>query len=206
MTNKLFYLVCIVMLVSIQTAQAQGDPDAGARKALGCAGCHGQNGNSVNPQWPKLAGQHQQYTVKQLQDFKSGGRNNPQMSPMAAGLSDQDMEDIAAYYAQQTGSEGEVPSSADDRMIELGERIYRAGDSSKGLTSCMACHGPSGKGNPAAGYPSLTGQHSAYTAAQLQAFKTEVRNNDTNPVMRDVSRILTNDEIEAVSLYLQGLY
>ena len=206
MVNKIFFIVSFGMLISFQSAWGEGDPDAGARKALACAGCHGQNGNSINPQCPKLAGQHPQYTLNQLLDFKSGERSSPQMSPMAAGLSDQDMEDIAAYYAQQTVSEGQISSSVEDRVVELGERIYRAGDVGKGLASCMACHGPAGNGNPAAGYPSLASQHSAYTAAQLQAFKTETRNNDTNAVMRDVSLKLTNDEIEAVSQYLQGLY
>jgi cytochrome c553 len=205
MTNKIFYLVCIGILISFQYVRAEGNSEAGAQKALACAGCHGQNGNSVNPLWPKLAAQHPQYTVKQLQDFKSGNRSNPQMSPMATALSEQDMEDIAAYYAEQSITEGQIPASVEDRLIELGERIYRAGDINKGLASCMACHGPAGTGNPTAGFPNVASQHSAYTAVQLQAFKTEARNNDTNSVMQDVSLKLTNDEINAVSLYLQGL-
>ena len=206
MINKILYFSCIFLISLGQQAIAAGDPAAGAQKIQTCSVCHGPNGNSINPVWPKLAGQHPNYTVKQLQDFKGGSRANPQMSPMTAALSEQDMEDIAAYYAEQTISESQIPSSVEYRDVELGEKLYRAGDASKDLASCMACHGPSAKGNPAAMYPSLGGQHAAYTAAQLTAFKTEARGNDTNGVMRDIALRMTNEEIQAVSQYLQGLY
>jgi len=206
MVNKIVYLSCIILVFFCHQVIAAGDPVAGAQKTQVCSVCHGPNGNSVNPMWPKLAAQHAQYTVKQLQDFKGGSRYNPQMSPRAPELSEQDIEDIAAYYAEQTISESQIPSSVEYRDIELGERIYRAGDASKNLAACMTCHGPSAKGNPAAKYPNLSSQHSAYTAAQLQEFKTESRGNDANGVMRDIALKLTIEEIEAVSQYIQGLY
>jgi cytochrome c553 len=206
MVNKIVLISCIFSVFLTQQVIAAGDPVAGEQKTQTCSVCHGPNGNSINAVWPKLAGQHSSYTIKQLEDFKSGERANPQMTPMGAALTDQDREDIAAHYAEQTISESQISSSMESRDVELGERIYRAGDISKNLSACMACHGPSAKGNPAANYPSLGGQHAGYTAAQLQAFKTESRNNDTNSVMREVSIKLTNEEIEAVSQYIQGLY
>ena len=121
-------------------------------------------------------------------------------------LSEQDMEDIAAYYAGQELSETAVPASVEFRDVEVGERIHRAGDAVKKLPACMACHGPVAAGNPAAMYPRLNGQHAAYTATQLQAFKNESRDNDANAVMRNIAGKMTNGEIEAVSQYLQGLY
>ena len=206
MGNKFVYISFIISMFCISNVIAQGDPDAGAQKTQTCSVCHGPNGNSINPMWPKLAGQHPLYTLKQLQNFKSGSRSNPQMTPMVAALSDQDMMDIAAYYASQSPVESQLPSSMENRDVELGEKIYRAGDTTKSIASCMACHGPTATGNPAANFPNLAGQHASYTAAQLQAFKNESRANDTNSVMIDVALKLTNEEIEAVSQYLQGLY
>jgi cytochrome c553 len=206
MINKIVYFSCIFSIFFSQQTVAAGDPVAGAQKTQTCSVCHGPNGNSINPDWPNLAGQHPQYIVKQLQNFKGGTRMSPQMSLIAATLSDQDMEDIASHYAEQAISESQIPATVEYRIIELGERIYRAGDASKNLAACMGCHGPGAEGNPAANYPSLTGQHAAYTAIQLQAFKTETRNNDTNSVMREIALKLSNDEIQAVSQYLQGLY
>ena len=206
MINKIVYVSCFIWIFFTPQLIAAGDPVAGAQKTQTCSLCHGPNGNSINPIWPKLAGQHLQYTVKQLQDFKDGTRSNPQMTPMAATISEQDMEDIAAHYEEQSIAESPIPSSVEYREVEMGERIYRAGDSTKSLPACMACHGPSAKGNPAAVYPSLAGQHAAYTAAQLQAYKIESRDNDTSRVMRDIALLLNNSEIQAVSLYIQGLY
>ncbi len=205
MRNKVVFLSCIISMFYVTTTMAQGDPDAGAQKVQSCGICHGADGNSMNPMWPKLAGQHPQYTVKQLKNFKSGDRSNPQMSPMAAALSDQDMMDIAAYYGSQTASQAQLPAAMEDSEIELGERIYRAGDATKNLASCMACHGPSGLGNGAAAYPALASQHADYTAAQLQAFKNASRDNDASSAMRDVAMKMSDEEIKAVSRYLQGL-
>jgi len=200
------YLCSLVLLLVSGQVSAAGDAETGATKVQTCAVCHGPDGNSPNAIWPSLAGQHASYTLKQLQDFKNGDRHNDQMTPMAMPLSEQDMEDIAAFYAAQHIKEAAIPASFERQHIELGERIYRAGDAKKGLAACMSCHGPGGEGNPAAGYPRLNGQHAAYTAAQLQAFKTESRHNDPNEVMRDIATRLTNEEIEAVSQYIQGLH
>jgi cytochrome c553 len=134
MVTKIVYLSCIISIFINHAVMAAGDPAAGEQKSQTCSVCHGPNGNSINAIWPKLAGQHPAYTIKQLEDFKAGeGRSNPQMSPMAAILSDQDREDIAAYYAEQTISESQIPSTMEGRDIELGERIYRAGDTGKNL-------------------------------------------------------------------------
>lgn len=206
MGNKYIYTSCLTLILFAGQAFAAGDPVAGAQKVQMCSVCHGPNGNSMNPAWPSLAGQHADYTVKQLKDFKSGARSNAQMTPMAAPLSEVDMADIAAYYAEQQIQGSPVPASVEYKLVEIGETVYRAGNASNNVASCMACHGPGGNGNPAANYPSLYGQHAAYTAAQLQAFKNESRNNDLNGIMRDVAGRMTNEEIESVSQYLQGLY
>jgi cytochrome c553 len=156
----------------------------------------------VNPDWPSLAGQGAAYLEKQLRDFRSGERKNDQMSPMAAGLSDQDIADLAAHY-----SGGKMkPGSADPALIEAGQRIYRAGNAATGLPACMACHGPAGSGNPAAGYPAVSGQHAKYTATQLRNFKAEQRASDAAAMMRSIAAKMTNTDIDAVAGYIQGLH
>ena len=192
----------IFLLFSANLAAESGDPINGKTLAQTCAACHSPDGNSVNPVWPKLAGQHASYIVKQLKDFKEGKRVNAQMSGMVAALSDSDMLDLAAYFSSQKIK----PGTAKPEMIELGQKIYRAGDSDRGIPACMACHGPAGKGNPGAMYPSLAGQHAEYAAIQLKSFKTEERNNDANAVMRSIAGPMTNAQIEAVSEYIQGLH
>lgn len=182
-------------------ALAAGDASAGKAKANTCAGCHGADGNSTNPAWPKLAGQHPGYLVKQLKDFKAGDRENATMAPMAAALSEQDMQDLAAYYAAQQIQYGE----ADPELVELGEQIYRGGNKASGVSACMACHGPAGKGNPAANFPALAGQHAAYTEIQLKAFRSGARANDYGSMMRNVAARMTDAEIKAVASYIQGL-
>ncbi len=179
-----------------------GDVTAGKQKSTPCAACHGADGNSVNPVWPKLAGQHPEYIFKQLKDFQTGARKNVQMSPFAATLSEEDMQDIAAYYSSQKTKIG----YASAQSLEMGEKIYRAGDASKGLAPCMSCHGPTGAGNPAASFPSLSGQHAEYTKIQLLAFRDNKRTNDTNKTMQIVSEKMTTDEIDAVVNYIQGLH
>jgi len=188
--------------VLISSNSYAGDPAKGKTLSQTCAACHSIDGNSVTPIWPKLAGQHAEYIVKQLQDFKEGKRVNAQMAPMVASLSDQDMADIAAYFAGQKIK----PGSAKPELIELGQSIYRAGDAEAGIPACMACHGPAGAGNPGALYPALAGQHAAYTAMQLKMFKSEERNNDANNVMQSIAGLMNNAQIEAVSEYIQGLH
>jgi cytochrome c553 len=179
-----------------------GDPAKGKTLSQTCAACHSVDGNSINPIWPKLAGQHTQYLVKQIQDFKDGKRVNAQMAPMVASLSEQDIADLSAYFSSQKIKHG----SAKPELIEAGQKLYRAGDTQAGIPACMACHGPAGAGNPAALYPAIAGQHAAYTATQLKAFKSEERSNDANKVMRTISASMTNAQIEAVSEYIQGLH
>lgn len=179
-----------------------GDVAAGKQKSTLCAACHGADGNSVNPVWPKLAGQHSKYIFKQLKDFHAGARKNVQMSPLVATLNEEDMQDLAAYFSSQKTKIG----YASAELLDMGEKIYRAGDASKGLPACMSCHGPTGTGNPAASFPSLRGQHAEYTKIQLMAFRDNIRTNDTNKVMQIVSEKMTTDEIDAVTNYIQGLH
>lgn len=198
------FLILITLLLSLfhQSAIAEGDIAAGKEKAQVCAACHGVDGNSTNPVWPNLAGQHEEYIVKQLMDFKAGNRENPQMTPMATNLSEQDMYDLAAYFSSQNPKWGKTDPAA----LELGQKIYRAGNMEAGVPACMACHGPTGRGNPAAKYPSLSGQHADYTETQLNAFRSKKRNNDINDVMRTIVGRMTHEEIKAVAQYIQGLH
>lgn len=197
-------IVVFASLCGSAAAFAQGEAgtaEAGQAKAATCVACHGLDGNSVNPEWPSIAGQHPEYTVKQLQAFKSGARVNPLMSPMAAALTDQDMADLAAYFASQQRKGLE----ADAAKVELGQKLYRGGDVDGKLAACIACHGPSGSGNPAALYPAIKGQHATYVAAQLRAYKSGARATDQNQMMRNVSAMLTDEQIDAVASYVQGL-
>ena len=202
MKIKKLVTISLFALVSANLAAESGDPINGKTLSQTCAACHSTDGNSVNPIWPKLAGQHAAYVAKQLRDFKEGNRVNAQMSGMVAALSDTDMIDLGAYFSSQKTKTG----TANPDMIDAGRKLYRAGDSDKGIPACMACHGPAGKGNPGAMYPSLAGQHAEYTAIQLKSFKAEERNNDANAVMRSVAGPMTNAQIEAVSEYIQGLH
>jgi cytochrome c553 len=163
------------------------------------------DGNSVVPNWPKLAGQHEKYLVRQASLIKSGARQVPEMLGIVAGLSDQDIEDISAFFASQVNSGG----VADESIIDLGERIYRAGNADSGVPACMSCHGPAGEGNPLAGYPALAGQHSVYTAKMLTDFragKNWGEGDAQSMIMNGSSSELTDDEIAAVASYIQGLY
>ncbi len=183
------------------TALAEGNAAAGQTKAVACGACHGVDGNSVNPEWPSLAGQHASYIVKQLKAFKGGLRKNDMMSPMATGLSPEDMNDVAAYFSSQTihGLE------ADKDKFELGQKVYRGGNIKTQTPACLACHGPTGRGNPPAVYPSIQSQHSNYVVAQLNAFKSGTRNTDASKAMNDIASKLSDDEIKAVASYIQGL-
>lgn len=196
-----FFLSLALVLCPLALSAA-GNVEAGKQKAATCVVCHGPDGNSNNPTWPNLAGQHAEYLRKQLRDFRAGHRKNDQMAPMAMGLSDQDIDDLAVYYASLAPRTGQ----ARPENLDAGERLYRAGDASKGLASCMACHGPAGAGNPAANYPRINAQHARYTILQLKAFKAEERANDRNGIMRDIAGRMSNDSIEAVADYLQGLH
>jgi len=179
----------------------KGDAAAGQGKAATCVACHGVDGNSVNPEWPSLAGQHSKYVAKQLKLFKSGGRQSATMAPMAMGLSEQDMHDLGAYYESQKSRGLE----ADKGRVELGQRLYRGGTSTNAVPACIACHGPGGRGNPQSDYPSIRGQYAVYMAAQLNAYKSGGHIDDANKVMRDIASRLSADEIAALASYMQGL-
>ena len=206
---KIFTFVCMALIVTGNVC-AGGDPAAGKAKDAVCTACHGTVGASTTPIWPNLAGQHASYLVKQLHDFKNQKRTNPQMSPMTTALSDQDIEDLAAYYSSLKPATGTAAPSikVNDKTISLatGETLYRAGNPKTGVVACMACHGPDGAGNPAAKYPALSGQHAEYIATTLKAFKAETRANDEKSIMRIIAGNMTNDEIEAVANYIQGLH
>ena len=202
---KNWYPVILTLVFSFTTlaVQAAGDPVAGKEKAAQCASCHGADGNSLNPEWPKLAGQHADYLVKQLQYFEIGERENEMMKPMASVLDARGREDVAAFYASQEVS----PGYADPELAELGERIYRSGNPESGVAPCMGCHGPSGAGNPAALYPALRGQHARYTELQLHGFAEGRRvNENAKKMMQLLARRMTNREIRAVASYIQGLH
>ena len=202
MKNRFVFAAIMSLSAVLSAAPAvAADAAAGKTKAAACASCHGADGNSANPEWPSLAGQHEKYLIKQLAEFKDGTRANPLMSPMAAGLSEQDMADLAAYFSSQPLKGGE----ADPELVALGEKIYRGGNATTGVAACMACHGPAGMGNPLANFPRLSGQHAAYTVLQLKAFRAGDRTNDAGLMMRNIASRMTDAEIQAVASYIEGL-
>lgn len=182
-------------------ALGAGSAETGQAKAAICSACHGADGNSFNPEWPSLAGQNAAYLVSSLQAFKSGQRSNPLMTPQAATLTDEDMQDLAAYFA----GNARQPRAADPNKLADGERLYRGGNKESGISACIACHGPNGSGNGPAGYPAIGGQHAAYVAAQLRAYRSAQRTSDLNQMMRNTAARLTDAEIDAVASYIQGL-
>ena len=200
---KASHFGAIVLLLSglAPFAVAAADAEAGKAKSAVCAACHGADGNSSNPIWPSLAGQHANYLYKQLSDFKSGRRENASMTGMVTPLSDEDMKDLAAYF------ESQQPKAVafDAESIETGENIYRGGITDASVAACMGCHSPSGRGNGPAGWPSLVGLHPDYIAAQLQAFRSGSRSNDVGNMMRNVSARMSDAEIKSVASYIAGL-
>ena len=183
-------------------ATADGDAAAGKGKAAVCGACHGMDGNSASGQFPKLAGQNASYIVEQLSDFKSGKRSNPIMSGQAKGLSDQDMQDIAAYFASQTRLVGE----ADAGQVKQGESLYRNGNKDENVPACLACHSPDGSGNALMKVPSLGGQHASYVVVQLQNYASGSRSTDPNKMMETIASRLTPAEMQAVASYIEGLH
>jgi len=212
MKKTIIILASILITSLTNPILAAGGAEAGQAKSATCMGCHGLAGNSTIPNFPKLAGQGEAYIVKQLQYFKSGERGNAMMAGVALSLSDQDMEDVAAYYSIQTISENSAKGS--EEMIELGRKIYVGGKMDTQTTACIACHGPKGKGIPTAGFPAVAAQHADYTASQLKAFRQYSINQQTdsdgvervNEMMNNVAMGLTNEEIDALSQYIAGLH
>ena len=195
----------ILTALSKPAGALEGDPAAGQSKMSSCVECHGKDGNSVAEVWPNLAGQHPEYTIKQLKNFKqgeNGPRHNPSMYPQAKNLSEQDMADLAAFYATQKVK----LSEADADLLEKGQSIYRGGIKDKGIPACIGCHSNKGQGVALARFPKLTGQRAPYIVQQLKAFQEGARRNDLNGMMRDIAKELTESEMEAVANYISGLH
>ena len=181
----------------------EGSVEDGKAKALTCTACHGPEGNSVNPLWPNIAGQNAPYLQAQLKAFKEGARQDPLMTSQGMLLSDEDMADLAVYFESLPMAAQAVKNPG---SVALGESLYRGGNLDSGVAACIACHGPSGDGNPAAKYPALRGQHADYTAKQLRDYASGARTSDGKTrVMRDIATRLSDDEIAAISSYVQGL-
>lgn len=193
-------LLGLSSLMAVSITQA-ADIEAGKAKTLVCAACHGADGNSVNPIWPRLAGQHASYISKQLRDFKTMKRMDPTMQGMAATVQDADIENIAAYF------ESQKPAAAnfDKSLLEMGQNIYRGGITETSVAACMGCHSPSGAGNGPAGFPSLKGQHPEYIVSQLQKFKDSARTNDSGKMMRGVANRMSDKEMKAVAAYISAM-
>jgi cytochrome c553 len=207
------WVFLLLAVTAAPLALAKGTADAGATKATTCVACHGPNGNSANPLWPSLAGQNVVYLLSQLKSFKSNARVNSQgvMPGLVAPLSEQDLEDLATYFSVQTPTGGE----ADPSYWQAGQKIYRGGDKSRAIPGCLACHGPSGKGNPAAGYPTLRGQHSQYVVKELSDYaankryalndKGESAGGPNAVIMDTISQRLSPEDMRNLASYVQGL-
>lgn len=213
MLRSLKLIVLLALSASGATALAagappagepRGDAEAGADKATVCAACHGQAGEAIMGTYPNLGGQHYSYLLQQMRAFRSGERQAALMAGQVDNLSDEDLRDISAFYAEMPLIEG----VAGDADLELGERIYRAGIADEGIPACGACHSPTGMGNGPAAFPVLSGQNADYVAAQLRAYRDGERSTDEamGQMMRGVADELEDDEIEAVSAYVQGLH
>jgi len=181
-----------------------GDATAGQAKAAVCGACHGMDGNSADAQYPKLAGQSEQYIVRQLTSFKAGKRQNPIMMGMAAPLSEQDMHDLGAYFASKTP----LPGVADQALVERGQALFRQGEATRGIPACMACHSIDGRGNPGAMYPQLASQHAQYVEATLKAWHDGTTWGDDAhaQVMPAIAKQLSADDIAALASYIEGLH
>jgi len=202
--SALLVVICAAYVPLGQAAEqaAKADPAQAQQIVTNvCAACHAADGNSVSPVNPVLAGQHADYTAKQLANFKSGERRNPIMVGMAATLSPQDMNNIGAYFEAQ---KPKTRAARNPDLVKLGQQIYRGGIAAKGIAACASCHGPNGAGIPAQ-FARVAAQYSEYSAAQLQAFRTGERANDPGKMMRTIAARLSDQEIKSVSEYMAGL-
>lgn len=212
---QLSYLLSLLCAMAAFTAHAsdahkavaKGDATRGQEIASTvCVACHGPDGNSPLSANPKLAGQHAEYLLKQMMNFKTPDGKQPErvnaiMNGMIAAYDEGQMRDLSAFFAAQT-QKGEAATNKE--TVELGQKLYRAGDQAKGLPACAACHGPTGAGMPVQ-YPRIGGQFAEYTEAQLKGFREGSRANDPNQMMRMVAIKMTDAEIKAVSDYIAGL-
>lgn len=202
-------LALILTLLASCSTWAQGDIEAGKQKSATCAACHGQEGNSTLTQYPNIAGQHAGYLEKQLKEFKLGmetqgkqGRLEPVMSGMAMPLTEQDIMDLSAYFASLPMAD----NTTLEEVVPEGKALYLAGDMERGITACVACHGPRGNGTSLSGFPKISGQHADYVKAQLEKFRSADRANDMNAMMRDIAKKLTDEDIDTLSKYVGGLH
>lgn len=211
--NIALVLGLVIALGTIPFAMAMGDAAEGKVKAVQCAACHGPDGNSPVSAFPKIAGLGEKYLLKQLEDIKEGKRNVPQMVGQLDNFNEQDLQDIAAYFAAQpmqlTGSEAIAVRLNNGESVDgliFGQKLYRAGNMETGVPGCMGCHSPTGQGNAPAGYPRLSGQYPEYIEVQLKAFRAGTRTNDGDTrTMRTVASQLSDAEITAVANYVAGL-
>ncbi|MFT5880389.1 MAG: cytochrome c553 [Moritella sp.] len=203
-------VLSFAMLIGLMgTAQAAGDVAAGEVASATCAACHGADGNSPASIYPKLAGQNASYIVKQLKDFQlamqtggTKGRNNPTMMGMSAMLTEQNIEDLGAFYAAQTMKPEETPTD----VVAAGQLLYRGGDIERGIAACIACHGPRGNGSETAKFPKISGQHADYIKSQLEKFSSQERANDRNGMMHDIAYKMKPADMEIIAKYLGGLH
>jgi len=203
--KKPFILLLTTAALIFSKGIFSADISKGKEKSESCVACHGANGISVNPIWPNLAGQHPKYIKSQMLEFKkgaNGNRNNSIMYGITSALSDDDIESLALYYSSLEKSVG----TTKDEYFQTGQDIYRGGVMEYKIQACIACHGPNGQGNYAAGIPSLSCQHAQYIEKQLKDFRSGTRSNDPNKMMRNIVHRMTDDEIKSVAEYIQGLY
>ncbi|NIB39540.1 cytochrome c4 [Pseudomaricurvus alkylphenolicus] len=206
-------VMAVGLIAAAQGAVAAGDAAAGEAKVAVCAACHGADGNSPAPNFPKLAGLGEKYLIKQLQDIKSGSRKIVEMTGLLDNMSDQDLADMAAFFDQKplqlSGAKElkvRVNSGIEVDGLELGQKVFRAGNPSVGMPACTGCHSPRGLGNSPAGYPRLSGQHADYIEKQLRDFRAGNRVNDgDSKIMRQVAQHMSDAEIKAVANYIAGL-
>ena len=206
-------LISLGLLALAQGAAAAGDAAAGEANAAACAACHGSDGNSLAPNFPKLANLGEKYLIKQMKDIQSGARPVPEMTGQFASMSDQDIDDLAAFFSskqmQLSGAkeiEVQLGTGVKVAGIALGTKVYRGGNLETMVPACTGCHSPRGQGNSPAGYPRLSGQHAAYIEKQLRDFRAGNRTNDgETKIMRDVAAHMSDAEIIAVANYISGL-
>lgn len=202
--KKIIVSSMVLMFSLAGAVNAAGNAEAGKGKAAACGGCHGLDGNSLVPTFPKLAGQGEKYIAKQLAEFKANTtRKNDMMLGMAAALSEEDAADIGAFFATQKLA---GPAPADESKVAMGKQIYKGGNLAKGTPACQACHGPKGGGIAGSGYPQLGGQYAAYTLAQLKAFRDGTRTNDDKELMRSIIKDMADADLEAVANYIATLH
>ena len=218
MTASTRFACCVIALMATTVSWSQGSAEAGAAVAATCQACHGSNGNSSNPEWPNLAGQNTAYLERQLHLLHDGMRTGApgdaaaaMMPPMAAALTDQNIQDVAVYFSMQTPAGLE----ADPSYWQAGQKLYRGGDRERGIPACSACHGPAGGGMPGSGYPALRAQQSMYVIKQLKAYSSSDRysndargasnGGDNALIMHTIASRLNAEDMRDVASYIQGL-